>query len=58
MARPEEEDRTYGDGEPITLNEFDVAVVPYFMGIDCIEGFLQWVADVEEIFNSIMIPEE
>ncbi|KAI5313204.1 hypothetical protein L3X38_042378 [Prunus dulcis] len=57
-ARLDEEDRTYGDGEPITLREFDVPVILYFIGSDCIEGFLQWVADVEEIFDSIGIPEE
>ncbi|CAL2267001.1 unnamed protein product [Prunus armeniaca] len=58
MAGPDEEDRTREDEEPITFREFDVVVVPYFMGSDCIEGFLQWVADVEEIFDSIAIPEE
>ncbi|KAI5312406.1 hypothetical protein L3X38_041579 [Prunus dulcis] len=58
MARPDEEDRTCADEEPITFREFDVAVVPYFMGSDCIDGFLQWIADVDEIFDSIAIPEE
>ncbi|CAL9020383.1 unnamed protein product [Prunus brigantina] len=58
MAPPDKEDRTCGEGEPITFGEFDVAVVPYFMGSDCIDGFLQWIANVEEIFDSIAIPEE
>ena len=35
-----------------------VANVPCFMGSDCIEGFLEWVADVEEIFDTIAISEE
>ncbi|CAL2225157.1 unnamed protein product [Prunus armeniaca] len=35
-----------------------VADVPCFMGSDCIEGFLEWVAGVEEIFDTIAISEE
>ncbi|CAL8173999.1 unnamed protein product [Prunus armeniaca] len=58
MGRPDEEDRTCADKEPITFREFDVAVVPYFKGSDCIDGFLQWIVGVEEISDSIAIPEE
>ncbi|KAL6284929.1 hypothetical protein ACE6H2_015858 [Prunus campanulata] len=58
MARPNEDDRISEDREPITLREFDVAVVPYFMGSDCIEVFPQWVVDVDKIFDSIAILED
>ncbi|KAI5332412.1 hypothetical protein L3X38_022541 [Prunus dulcis] len=33
-----------------------VADVPCFMGSDCIKWFLEWVADVQEIFDTIVIP--
>ncbi|KAI5336089.1 hypothetical protein L3X38_026223 [Prunus dulcis] len=58
MARQNEEDIICEDGEPINLREFDVAVVLYFRGSDCIEGFLQWIVDVDKIFDSIAILED
>ncbi|KAI5324497.1 hypothetical protein L3X38_033570 [Prunus dulcis] len=39
-------------------HQYYVADVPCFMGSDCIEGFLEWVADVEEIFDTISNSED